>query len=386
MSHVYKNLETAVIHAGISKDPFTKSVNVPIYQSSTFGQDNIRGQIEWEYARTGNPTRFALEELIKDLEQGYKGFAFASGMAAISAVLTLFKTGDKLVLSSNVYGGTYRLLDKVLSHVGIKYELVDTTDLEAIKKAITPEVKAIYIETPTNPLLDITDIKAVSALAKEHGLLTIVDNTFMTPYLQRPLTLGADIVLHSATKYLGGHSDLVAGLVVVNNADLAQKLAFIQNSVGAVLGPFDSFLLIRGIKTLAVRLDRHTDNALKIALDLTLNKAVTKVYYPRLKSHPGFEINQKQAKNGGAMISFLLDDKHDVRKFYASLKLITLAESLGGVESLVCHPASMTHAAIPEEIRNHIGIKENLIRFSVGIENYEDLKADLEQAIENSRI
>lgn len=258
MSHVYKNLETAVIHAGISKDPYTKSVNVPIYQTSTFGQDNIRGQIEWEYARTGNPTRFALEELIKDLEQGYKGFAFASGMAAISAVLTLFKTGDKLVLSSNVYGGTYRLLDKVLSHVGIKYELVDTTDLEAIKKAITPEVKAIYIETPTNPLLDITDIKAVSALAKEHGLLTIVDNTFLTPYLQRPLTLGADIVLHSATKYLGGHSDLVAGLVVVNNADLAQKLAFIQNSVGAVLGPFDSFLLIRGIKTLAVRLDRHT--------------------------------------------------------------------------------------------------------------------------------
>lgn len=382
----YKNFDTALIHAGITTDKYTKSVNVPIYQTSTFGQDNIRGQVEWEYARSGNPTRNALESIINDLEKGYRGFAFASGLAAISAVLTLFKSGDKILISSNVYGGTYRLLDKVLNHVGITYKSVDTTNLEEIESNITKDVKAIYIETPTNPLLEITDIKAVSKIAKAHNLLTIVDNTFMTPYLQRPIELGADIVVHSATKYLGGHSDLVAGLAVVNTKELADRLYFIQNSVGAVLGPFDSFLLIRGIKTLAVRLDKHTDNALKIAKALEKNKAVTHVYYPGLESSQGYKLNQSQAKNGGAMISFTLDDNHDVRKFFASLKLITLAESLGGVESLVCHPASMTHAAIPEEIRNKVGITENLIRFSVGIENAEDLLSDLENAIEEAKI
>lgn len=382
----YKNFDTALIHAGITTDKYTKSVNVPIYQTSTFGQDNIRGQVEWEYARSGNPTRNALESIINDLEKGYRGFAFASGLAAISAVLTLFKSGDKILISSNVYGGTYRLLDKVLNHVGITYKRVDTTNLEEIESNIIKDVKAIYIETPTNPLLEITDIKAVSKIAKAHNLLTIVDNTFMTPYLQRPIELGADIVVHSATKYLGGHSDLVAGLAVVNTKELADRLYFIQNSVGAVLGPFDSFLLIRGIKTLAVRLDKHTDNALKIAKALEKNKAVTHVYYPGLEASQGYKLNQSQAKNGGAMISFTLDDNHDVRKFFASLKLITLAESLGGVESLVCHPASMTHAAIPEEIRNKVGITENLIRFSVGIENAEDLLSDLENAIEEAKI
>jgi len=384
--NTYKNFDTALIHAGITTDKYTKSVNVPIYQTSTFGQDNIRGQVEWEYARSGNPTRNALESIINDLEKGYRGFAFASGLAAISAVLTLFKSGDKILISSNVYGGTYRLLDKVLNHVGITYKRVDTTNLEEIESNIIKDVKAIYIETPTNPLLEITDIKAVSKIAKAHNLLTIVDNTFMTPYLQRPIELGADIVVHSATKYLGGHSDLVAGLAVVNTKELADRLYFIQNSVGAVLGPFDSFLLIRGIKTLAVRLDKHTDNALKIAKALEKNKAVTHVYYPGLEASQGYKLNQSQAKNGGAMISFTLDDNHDVRKFFASLKLITLAESLGGVESLVCHPASMTHAAIPEEIRNKVGITENLIRFSVGIENAEDLLSDLENAIEEAKI
>lgn len=382
----FKHDDTAVIHAGITTDPYTKAVNVPIYQTSTFAQENIRGKVEWEYARSGNPTRGALESIISKLEHGYKGFAFASGLAAISAVLTLFKSGDKILMSSNVYGGTYRLIDKVFSYVGIKYQMVDTTNLKEIENNIDESVVAIYIESPTNPLLDITDIKAVSKIAKAHNLLTIVDNTFMTPYLQRPIDLGADIVVHSATKYLGGHSDLVAGLAVVNSADLAERLYFIQNSVGAVLGPFDSFLLIRGIKTLAVRLDRHTDNANKLAHDLAKNKAVSKVYYPGLEDDKGYSLNLSQAKNGGAMLSFTLDAKHDVKKFFANLKLITLAESLGGVESLVCHPASMTHAAIPKEIRDELGITENLIRFSVGIENYEDLKADIENAILNSEI
>ena len=264
--------------------------------------------------------------------------------------------------------------------------MVDTTDPAKVEAAIDQDVKAIYIETPTNPLLGITDIKAIADIAKKHGILSIVDNTFYTPYLQRPLEFGIDIVLHSATKYLGGHSDLVAGLVVVNDEKLAERLYFIQNSSGGVLGPFDSFLLIRGIKTLGVRLDRHVENAEKIALYLRENPQVGKIYYPGLKDHPGYEINAKQAKNGGAMISFELTEDHDVNAFFRNLKLITLAESLGGVESLVCHPASMTHAAIPKEIRDEVGITEGLIRLSVGIENVEELIRDLDQAIEQSRI
>jgi cystathionine beta-lyase len=258
------------------------------------------------------------------------------------------------------------------------------TDLAAFEKKLTPDVKAVLIESPANPLLTITDLEGVSAVAKKHGALTIVDNTFMSPYLQRPLDFGADIVVHSATKYLGGHSDVVGGLAVVKDKALAERIAFIQNSTGGVLGPFDSFLLIRGIKTLAVRLDRHTENAQSIAEWLEKNPEVKKVYYPGLSSHPGHEINARQAKNGGAMISFELTEKHDIRKFYKALRLIVLAESLGGVESLVCHPATMTHAAIPKETRDKVGITENLIRFSVGIESKEDLIADLDQAIKNS--
>lgn len=381
---VFNKIDSAVIHAGIYGDKYTRAVNVPIYQTSTFEQTGIQENPEWEYARSGNPTRAALEALISDLENGYKGFAFASGMAAIAAVLTLFKSGDTILVSNNVYGGTFRILDKVFKNFDLNYVLVDTSSIDNIKENITDKVKAIYIETPTNPLMNITDIKAVSDLAKANGLLTIVDNTFMTPYLQRPIELGADIVVHSATKYLGGHSDLVAGLAVVNTKELADRLYFIQNSVGAVLGPFDSFLLIRGIKTLAVRLDRHAANAQKIAEYLENHKAVTKVYYPGLKSFYGYELNSRQARNGGGMISFLLSEDYDYRKFFKSLNLIALAESLGGVESLVCHPATMTHASIPAEIRAKIGIHDNLIRLSVGIENVDDLLLDIENAISAS--
>ena len=380
----YQNIESTLIHGGIYGDPLTGAVNVPIYQTSTYEQQGLGENKGWEYSRTGNPTRAALEALIAELEGGTAGFAFGSGMAAITAVLSLFKSGDKVLISSNVYGGTFRVLDKVFRHFGIAYDIADTTDIPALENAFDPSVKAILIESPANPLLTVTDIAAVAAAAKKHGALTIVDNTFMTPYLQRPLTLGADIVVHSATKYLGGHSDLVAGLAVVKDPALAERLAFIQNSTGGVLGPFDSFLLIRGIKTLAVRMDRHTANAEKAAAFLKENSAVKKVYYPGLPDAQGYEINRRQAKNGGAMISFELKENYNIRTFFKSLRLIALAESLGGVESLVCHPASMTHASIPYEVRQKVGITDGLIRLSIGIENIDDLLADLAQAIQES--
>ena len=382
----YKNIESALIHGGIYGDKTTGAVNVPIYQTSTYEQKGLGENTGWEYSRTGNPTRAALEALIAEIESGKAGFAFASGMAAITAVLSLFKAGDKVLISSNVYGGTFRVLDKIFKNFEISYSIEDTTNLEALESKITDEVKAILIESPANPLLTVTDIKAVADIAKKHGILSIVDNTFMTPYLQRPIELGVDIVIHSGTKYLGGHSDVVSGLVVVNDEVLAERLAFIQNSTGGVLGPFDSFLLIRGIKTLGVRLDRHTENAQKAAEYLSSHKAVKKVYYPGLPNAQGYEINKRQAKNGGAMISFELDENYDIKKFFKSLKLIALAESLGGVESLVCHPASMTHAAIPYEIRQKVGITDGLIRLSIGIESIDDLLADLEQAIAESEI
>ncbi len=382
----YSYIESALIHGGFDSEPLTGAVNVPIYQTSTYEQEELGKHKGWEYSRTGNPTRAVLEKLIAELEGGSAGFAFASGMAAITAVLSLFESGDKLIISSNVYGGTFRVLDKVFNHFGIGYSIEDTTDLPSLDKKITPDVKAIYIETPANPLMTITDLKAVSDLAHKHGILSIVDNTFMTPYLQRPIEFGADIVIHSATKYLGGHGDLVAGLAVVNNALLAERLAFIQNSTGGVLQPFDSFLLIRGIKTLGVRMDRHVENAEKIARYLTESDAVKRVYYPGLPSDDGYETNKKQAKNGGAMISFELYENYDIKKFFKSLKLIALAESLGGVESLICHPSSMTHASIPYEIRRKVGITEGLIRISPGIEHWEDIIVDLDGAIQESRV
>ncbi len=384
MDKVYKEIESALIHGGIYGDKTTGSVNVPIYQTSTYEQLALGKNTGWEYSRTGNPTRAALEALIAELEKGVAGFAFGSGMAAITAVLSLFKSGDKIIISSNVYGGTFRVLDKVFKNFEIKYSIEDTTNLEKLEKSLSPDVKAILIESPANPLLTITDIAKVSELAKKHNILSIVDNTFMTPYLQQPITLGADIVIHSATKYLGGHSDLVAGLVVVNSDKLAEKLAFIQNATGGILGPFDSFLLIRGIKTLGVRMDRHVDNAEKLANYLLNHPLVKNVYYPGLASAQGYEVNKSQAKNGGAMISFELKENCNIKTFFSELKLIALAESLGGVESLVCHPATMTHASIPYEIRQKVGITDGLIRLSVGIENVNDLQNDLEQAISKS--
>jgi len=386
MDMSYNNIETALIHGGISTDERTGAVNVPIYQTSTFKQDGLGKMRGYEYSRTGNPTREALEALIAELEGGYAGFAFASGLAAETAVLSLLHTGDRVLISSNVYGGTFRLLNQVFDHFGINYTISDTEDPAAFEKDITDDVKAVLIESPANPLMTITDIRAVADIAHRHGLLVIVDNTFMTPYLQRPIELGADIVVHSATKYLGGHSDVVAGLAVVKTKELAEKLAFIQNSTGGVLPPFDSFLLIRGIKTLGVRLDRHVENAVAAAEYLSANEAVKSVHYPGLPTDKGYEVNKRQAKNGGVMISFELTEGHDIEKFFESLELITLAESLGGVESLVCHPSTMTHASIPEEIRKKVGITDGLIRLSIGIENISDILADLEKAIKASEV
>ena len=380
-----REISTSLIHGGIYGDDKTGAVNVPIYQTSTYEQQGLGKNKGYEYSRTGNPTREALEALIAELEGGTSGYAFASGMAAITAVLSLFKTGDRIIISSNVYGGTFRVLDKVFNNFGITYSIEDTSDIESLESKITKDVKAIYVESPANPLLTITDLKAVSNLAKKHNILSIVDNTFMTPYIQRPIELGADIVIHSATKYLGGHSDLVAGLVVVNNKELGDRIAFIQNSTGGILQPFDSFLLIRGIKTLGVRLDRHVENAEKIAEYLIKNPAVKKVYYPGLERFPGHDINAQQAKNGGAMLSFELKENYNINKFFESLNLVALAESLGGVESLVCHPASMTHASIPYEIRQKVGITDGLIRLSVGIESSNDIIADIDNAINVSK-
>lgn len=380
----YQRPSTAVIHAGIPIDKRTGAVNVPIYQTSTFRQDALGQTRGYEYTRTGNPTREALEKLVADLEEGTAGFAFASGMAALTAAISLFRSGDRILISENVYGGTFRVLDKVFANFGITYSIVDTTSEDKFDASFGPDVKAVLIESPANPLMTVTDIAMVSRVAKAHGALTIVDNTFMTPYLQKPLVRGADIVVHSATKYLGGHSDLVAGLIVVKDAALAQRIGFIQNSTGGVLSPFESFLLIRGIKTLAVRMDRHVANAERIAEFLVNSDAVAKVHYPGLPSDPGYEVNSRQAVNGGAMISFELKEGHDIGRFFSSLELVALAESLGGVESLACHPSSMTHASIPKDIREKVGITEGLIRLSPGIEDAEDIIADLEQAIKKA--
>ena len=378
-------LNSLVIHGGIDGDETTGAVNVPIYQTSTYKQDGLGEDRGWEYSRTGNPTRAALEKLVADLEGGEYGLAFASGLAAINTVLSLFKSGDRLIVSDNIYGGTFRILDNVFDNFGITYTIVNTSNLDEVEAELkgenADEIKAVYIESPANPLLTVTDIEKVSELAKIYNKKVIVDNTFLTPYLQRPLSLGADIVVHSGTKYLGGHSDTVSGFVVVNDKEIADRLYYLQNAIGGVLGPWDSYLMIRGIKTLAVRMDRHVANAKKIAEWLEKSGYVDKVYYPGLESDPGYEVQKKQADGPGAMISFTLKKQYDYKKFFKSLKLVTLAESLGGVESLVCHPASMTHAAIPKDIREAVGITDELIRLSVGIEDADDIIADLEQAI-----
>lgn len=376
------SIKTKVIHGGISTDKTTGAVSVPIYQTSTYKQNGLGQPKEYEYSRSGNPTRHALEELIADLEGGVQGFAFSSGLAGIHAVLSLFSAGDHIILADDVYGGTFRLMDKVLTKTGIIYDLVDLSNLDDLKAAFKEETKAIYFETPSNPLLKVLDIKEISAIAKAHDALTLVDNTFATPYLQQPIALGADIVLHSATKYLGGHSDVVAGLVTTNSKELASEIGFLQNSIGAVLGPQDSWLVQRGIKTLALRMEAHSANAQKIAEFLETSKAVSKVYYPGLNSHPVHEIAKKQMSAFGGMISFELTDENAVKDFVENLSYFTLAESLGGVESLIEVPAVMTHASIPKELREEIGIKDGLIRLSVGVEAIEDLLTDIKEALE----
>lgn len=361
------NFDSIVVHGGITEDPLTGAVSVPIYQTSTFRQTALGEHKGYEYSRTGNPTRHALEELIKDLEGGTAGFAFASGLAAISTVLMLFKAGDNILISDNVYGGTFRVMDKVFTNLGLTYTAVNSSNIEEVEKAITPATKAIFVETPTNPLMKLTDLSEISKLSKKHNLISVVDNTFLTPYFQRPIRSGIDIVLHSATKYLGGHSDVVAGLVVVHDDVLAERLAFLQNAVGAVLGPQDSWLLMRGIKTLALRMEKSQSNALQIVSYLKTIPEVKKVYYPGI----------------GAMISFELASDALALKLINHVKMIALAESLGGVESLICLPAAMTHASIPEDQRNALGITNSLVRLSVGIENAEDIIADLSSALYN---
>jgi cystathionine gamma-lyase/homocysteine desulfhydrase len=374
--------KTKLIHGGIFGDPHTGAVSTPIYQVSTYKQESVGNFKGYEYSRTGNPTRHALEELIKDLEDGKAGFAFGSGMAAITAVMMLFNSGDHVVLTDDVYGGTYRVMTKVLNRVGIESTFVDTSKAENIEAAIQENTKAIFIETPTNPLLKVTDIQKASLVAKKHNLLTIVDNTFSTPYWQTPINLGADIVLHSATKYIGGHSDVVAGLVVVNSEKLAEDLHFVQNSTGGILGPQDSWLLMRGIKTLGLRMEATEKNTRRIVDFLDSHPFVGKVYYPGLEDHPNHEVAKKQAGGFGGMVSFDIGSAEKADQLLARIKYFTLAESLGAVESLISVPARMTHASIPAERRAELGIVDGLVRISVGIEDVEDLIADLKQAIE----
>ncbi|MGP3559719.1 bifunctional cystathionine gamma-lyase/homocysteine desulfhydrase [Geobacillus sp. BK01] len=373
--------KTMLIHGGIPGDPHTGAVSVPIYQVSTYKQEEVGKHKGFEYSRTGNPTRAALEKLIADLEGGEAGFAFASGMAAITAVMMLFQSGDHIVLTDDVYGGTYRVMANVLNRFGLEATFVDTSDIANIEAHIRPNTKAIYVETPTNPLLKITDLQAAAAVARARGLLTIVDNTFSTPYFQTPLELGADIVIHSATKYLGGHSDVVAGLAVVRTAELAERLHFVQNSTGGVLGPQDSWLLMRGMKTLGVRMEEHEQNARAIAAFLSEHPAVTRVYYPGLPEHPNHELAKRQMRGFGGMISFDVGSLERAETVLSRVRYFTLAESLGAVESLISLPGKMTHASIPKERREQLGITDGLIRLSVGLEDVNDLLDDLAQAL-----
>jgi len=372
---------TDAIHFGQEPDPATGAIIVPIYQTSTFVQEALGKHKGYEYARTLNPTRAALERNLARLEGGRFGFAFASGMAAINALLTLFKSGDHAVAGSNLYGGTFRLFERVLKNFGLEFTYVDTTDLSTVEAAIRKNTRLLYLETPTNPLMEITDIAAASALAHGRGLLVAVDNTFMSPYLQRPLELGADIVVHSTTKYLNGHSDGVGGAVVLNDPELAERLKFIQNAAGAVLGPMDSWLVLRGVKTLAVRMRQHSENGVAVAKFLEGHKNVRLVHYPGLPSHPQYELGRKQMRGPGGTLSFETGSLENARTVLNSVRLCSLAESLGGVETLISHPATMTHASVPPEERQRLGITDGLVRISVGIEDVEDLIADLDQAL-----
>jgi cystathionine beta-lyase/cystathionine gamma-synthase len=375
---------TKFIHAGAHPDPSTGAIMTPIYQTSTYVQEAPGVHKGFEYARSQNPTRFALEEALAVIEEGNFGLAFGSGVAATDAVMKLLKPGDEVIAANDMYGGTYRLFSKIYEKFGIVFHYVDMSSMSNISAKINANTKLIWAETPTNPLMNIADIKAIATLAKEHKLLLCVDNTFASPALQNPLTLGADIVMHSATKYLSGHSDVIQGALVINDKALRDELYFIQKSCGAVPGPMDCFLVLRGIKTLGIRMERHSQNGEKIAHYLKAHPAVKKVYWPGFEDHPGHAIAKAQMKSFGGMISFELknDTMEAARKLLSSTHLFSLAESLGGVESLINHPASMTHASIPREERIKNGLSDTLIRLSVGIEDADDLIADLEHAIQ----
>ncbi|EMR01645.1 cystathionine gamma-synthase [Cesiribacter andamanensis] len=374
---------TKAIHAGVEPDPHTGAIMTPIYQTSTYAQTSPGQHKGYEYSRTHNPTRTALQNSLAALEGGKHGLCFSSGLGAMDTLLKLFKPGDEIISTNDLYGGSYRIFKRVYEPFGLKFHFVPMQDMEAIRSRINANTRMIWVETPTNPLMNIIDIEACVKLAKEHNLLVAVDNTFCSPYLQTPLALGADIVMHSVTKYIGGHSDVVMGALVLNDDQLHERLMFLQNACGAVPGPQDCFLVLRGIKTLHIRMQRHCENGRKIAEYLSQHPKVGKVYWPGLPEHPNHAVAKKQMRDFGGMISFTLkgDVLEDAIGVLERFKYFTLAESLGGVESLCGHPASMTHASIPKEDREQAGLKDSLIRLSVGIEDIEDLLADLEQAI-----
>jgi len=375
--------KTDAIHAGQEPDPTTGAVTIPIYQTSTYVQEGLGKHKGFEYARTQNPTRTALEKNMAVLEAGCAGYAFASGMAAITAVTQLLlKQDDHAVCTENVYGGTFRLFDKIVKNYGVEFTYVDTSNLGDLERAMRPNTRMVFVETPTNPLMVITDVRAVCDLAHRHNCRVVVDNTFMSPYFQRPLDLGADIVVHSTTKYLNGHSDSVGGVAVLKRQDDAARLQFIQNAAGAILSPFDSWLVLRGIKTLAVRMEGHNANGMAIAKYLAGRKDVHRVYYPGLANHTGHNLAKKQMSGFGGMIAFDLGSLDRAKRFLEAVQLCSFGESLGGVETLISHPATMTHASVPPEERARMGITDGLVRISVGIEDVEDLIADLERAFE----
>lgn len=374
---------TDAIHAGQRPDPSTGAVTVPIYQTSTFVQDGLGKHKGFEYARTANPTRMALECNIAVLERGTAGFAFASGMAAISTTMLLLKAGDHIIVTDNVYGGTYRVFTQVFANLGLEYSFVDTSNLQNIKNAVRPATRMVFLETPTNPMLTLTDLRATASFCREMNYLLVVDNTFMSPYFQKPLTLGADISIHSSTKYLNGHSDGVGGVAITASNEIAAKMGFLQNSAGAILAPFESWLVLRGIKTLAVRMEKHEQNAKQIAEYLTLNKKkVQRVFYPGLPDHPQHVLARKQGTGFGGMISFDVGSLEKAQTLVEAVKIWALAESLGGVESLIGHPVTMTHASVPKEKRLAMGLTDGIVRLSVGIEDVEDLIGDLGHALD----
>ncbi len=380
-----KNLgfSTRAIHAGQAPDPTTGAIMTPVYLSSTYVQESPGVHKGWEYSRTHNPTRRAFENCLASLEGGTHGFAFASGCAATTTIMHLIKNGDHVIAGDDMYGGTFRLFDKVLRHDGMQFSFVDLTNPENFTKAIQPNTKLVWLETPTNPTLKLVDIRKIAAEAKKHGILVVVDNTFMSPYFQRPLSLGADIVVHSVTKYIGGHSDIVGGALATNRAEIAERIQFLTNSMGGIMATFDSFMCLRSLKTLPVRMKAHNDNAMAIAKFLESHPKVSRVIYPGLASHPQHALAKEQMLGMGGMITFFIKGGMDAaRTFLESVSVFSLAESLGGVESLIEHPAIMTHASVPPENRKALGIDDSLIRLSVGIEDLEDLMADLKAAFE----